>query len=355
MKPDFERLKKAIKHEEPDRVPLVEALVAYEIQSQFLGRKVTEGDLAAQVEFWNKAGYDYIPLTVGMMTPGQVTKESAISKVIMNVLLKDTADEADEEAWSLERRSFIHNRRDFELFPWEEASKLDFSKFHQVKDLLPEGMKVVAMSGKIFTLTWMLMGFENFCLKLLVEEDLVADVFRKVAEIQFDALEKIFDIPYVKAVWAVDDLAFRTGPMISPQAFRDHVFPWYREVAKRCHERGLFFFLHTDGNVWQLMDDIIDLGTDALHPIDPTCMDIYEVKEKVGDRICIFGNISNDLLMNGTPQEVEELVRERIKMLAPGGGYCIGSGNSVPAWAKFENYRAMRDASLKYGRYPIAA
>jgi uroporphyrinogen decarboxylase len=82
-------------------------------------------------------------------------------------------------------------------------------------------------------------------------------------------------------------------------------------------------------------------------------MDINEVKRRVGHRICILGNISNEILMTGTPEEVEELVKSRIRDLAPGGGYCLGSGNSVPEWARFENYMAMRDAGLKYGRYPI--
>ena len=67
MEPDFNRVVTTLHHEEPDRVPLMEAIVAYEIQSQFLGETVTEDDLASRVEFWAKAGYDYIPLTVGMM------------------------------------------------------------------------------------------------------------------------------------------------------------------------------------------------------------------------------------------------------------------------------------------------
>ena len=102
-----------------------------------------------------------------------------------------------------------------------------------------------------------------------------------------------------------------------------------------------------------LMDDLLDIGIDALHPIDPTCLDINEVKARVGDRLCLFGNISNEILMKGTPEEVTELVKTRIREVAPGGGYCLGSGNSVPNWAKFENYMAMRDTVLQYGGYPI--
>ncbi len=353
FKPDFERIKKTARHEEPDRVPLCEVLIEYPIQSRFMGRQVTADDLELQVGFWIKAGYDFIPLTVGMMTPGKVTDESSISRVIKEVMLKDSPDADDERAWSLEYTSFINNREDFEKFPWEIAAQLDFSKFHDVKDLLPEGMKVIAVSGKIFTMTWMLMGFNNFAISLLMDEKLVADVFRKVAEIQFHALEQIFEMTHVGAVWAVDDLAFGTGPMISPQAFRDHVFPWYREVAKRCHENNLLFFMHSDGDLIPLMEDLIDLGVDVLQPIDPTCMDIIKVKEIYGDRLCLVGNVSNELLQSGIPREVEDLVKGLIRKCGPGGGYCVGSGNSVPAWAKFENYMGMREATLKYGAYPI--
>jgi len=332
---------------------LVEATVDYEIMSQFLGRTVTGENLVAQVEFWSEAGYDYIPLTVGMMQPGRVTEESEISKVIRDVMLKDTADQEMDGAWSLERRAWIHTEEDFQAFPWREAARLDLSKFHQVQAYLPDGMKIIAMSGKIITLTWMLMGFENFCVSLKLKPEFVSRVVERVAQIQLDGLRAILGIPNVAAVWAVDDLAFGFGPIIQPQAFRDHMFPSYKEFGKICHENGLHLLFHTDGQIWDLIEDIISLRVDVLHPIDPTCMDIDEVKRKVGDRLCIAGNISNELLMMGTPDEVAELTKRRLKVLAPGGGYCLGSGNSVPHWAKVENYRAMVETALKYGRYPI--
>jgi uroporphyrinogen decarboxylase len=331
----------------------MEAVVDYAIMSQFLGQKVTGTDLASQVEFWRKAGYDYIPLTVGMMQPGRVTQESEISKVIRDVMLKDTADGDGGQAWNLARRSWLHTEEDFEAFPWEEVARLDLTKFHEVQPHLSEGMKVIALSGKIFTLTWMLMGFENFALTLKLNPTFVSRVFERVAQIQLKALRSVVGLPNVAAAWAVDDLAFGFGPMIHPQGFRDFVFPWYKEFGRICHENGLYFFFHTDGQIWELLEDVIAMGVDALHPIDPTCMDIEEVKDKVGDRLCIVGNISNELLMTGTPDEVTELTKRRLRVLAPGGGYCLGSGNSVPDWARFENYRAMIDTGLKYGQYPI--
>ena len=353
MDPDFERVAATLRHEEPDRVPLMEALVAYEIQSQFLGKPVTADDLASQVAFWSQAGYDYIPLTAGMMTPGGVTKESQISQTLSRTGRQDAAPEETDESWNLEKTSWIHTEEEFEAFPWDAAAEIDLSKFYEVQALLPRGMKIVALSGKIFTLTWMLMGFENFCMQLILNPGLVERVFERVAHIQMDAAERILSVPNVGAIWAVDDLAFGTGPIIRPQVFQKNVFPWYRETARHCHERGLFFFFHSDGLLWDLMEDLLDLGVDALHPIDPTCMEINQVKHRVGDRVCLMGNISNEILMTGTPAAVEALVKRRLEEIAPGGGYCLGSGNSVPDWATFENYMAMRNACLEFGRYPI--
>jgi len=174
-----------------------------------------------------------------------------------------------------------------------------------------------------------------------------------VATIQFEALDRILAKDYVGGIWVVDDIAFGTGPMISPQALREHVFSWYREMARRCHDKDRVFLMHSDGDLTSLMEDLIDMGLDAIQPIDPTCMDMVKVKKEFGQRICLIGNVANELLRSGSPAEVEDYTRYLLRHVAPGGGFCLGSGNSVPAWAKFENYLAMRDTALKHGAYPI--
>lgn len=353
LTPDFNRIITTLEHKEADRVPMAEAAISYEIMSQFLRKRVVDSDIAAQVEFWTKAGYDYVALTVGMMQPGKVTGDSAISKMIKSVILRDTADHATDESWNLERKAFIHDDNDFDTFPWEEAARLDYRIFHDVQEYLPEGMKIIALSGKIFTLTWMLMGFENFCLNLALKPQLVEKVLERVANIQYEALRAIIKIPNVAAVWAVDDLAFGTGTMINPAALRQYVFPWYKKFGQMCHDNNMYFFFHSDGLLWDVLEDLIAIGVDALHPIDPTCLNIEEVKRKVAGRLTIIGNVSNEILMNGTPEEVVELTKKRLQVLAPGGGYMIGSGNSVPEWAKIENYKAMIDTVQLFGRYPI--
>ena len=351
IRPDFERIRQAVRHEKPDRVPLIELLVEFEIQSQFLGRTVTCENLGAQVEFWTKAGYDYVPLVVGMMRPGKVTEDSSISRVLRATLEKEGVDVSDERSWNLEYTPFILDRRRFGLFPWELAAQIDIGQFHAVRPLLPDGMKVVAVSGKIFTLSWMLMGFENFAESLLADPEFASAVIRRVAEIQMRALDEVLALPHVGAVWAVDDMAYSQGPMISPALLREHILPWYRKVAARCHETGRLFFMHSDGDLTALIDDLIDLGVDALHPIDPTAMDIVEVKRRWGDRLCLFGNVDLELLRSGSAEAVRARVRDLLRLVAPGGGCGIGSGNSVPSWARLENYNAMRETALEHGWY----
>ena len=353
--PDWSRVQKTVRFETADRVPLAEALIAYEIQSQFLGRPVTPDDIGAQVEFWSKAGYDYIPLNIGMMEPGKVTENSHISRILKKRLADadapDRPQAEEPDKWNLETTSFIHTQADFEAFPWEELERLDFSRLVRAAEFLPEGMKVIGVSGKIFTLTWMLMGFNHFAMSLIRNPGLVTAVFEKVAGIQYSALDQVLALPQVGAVWVVDDVAYNSGPIISVKHLERFVFPWYKEMARRCHQAGRLFFLHSDGKLDALLPSFFNMGLDVIQPIDPTCNDIVEIKKKTAGKLTIVGNVSNELLQEGAPEDIRAYTRMLLKEVAPGGGLMLGSGNSVPDWAQFENYQAMRETVLAEGRY----
>ena len=318
--PNWDRVRKTVAHKEPDRIPLLEALVEYPIMSRFLGREVKPDDLEARVEFWYKAGYDGVPVTASMMAFGKVTDESPISKVIKERMLRSDEDRADESKWNLEQTSFIHDRKDFENFPWEALEQYDLADLNKVQAYLPDGMKIIANSGKIFTLTWMLMGFNNFGTKLLMDEELVSDVFAKIATIQLKLLDQIFDTPNIGAVWLVDDMAFGNGPIISPDSYRKFVFPWYAKIVKKCHENDILVFQHSDGDLTTIIPDMIDYNIDLLHPIDPTCMSMKKVKQDFGDKLAFAGNVANEMLRSGTPEEIDQRVKYLARTMGPGGG-----------------------------------
>lgn len=359
--PSFDRLRTALLLQgEPDRVPMVEAGVEREIKAAFLGR--SPETLEDEVEFWAEAGYDYVPITVGMRRifwPGFATSESQArvqSKMTETLTgLYGLSAGARDRAWAAEGQGVIATRDDFDRFPWPTVDEiLNEAAFDRLEQILPRGMKAIAYQGYVYTPVWWLLGFERFVNYLADDPDLIARLFEKVGSIGYAVFERLLQIPTVGAVWHPDDMAYTEGLIVNPRLLREHVLPWYKRMGALANARDLPYMLHTDGDVTEIIPDIIDCGFNALHPIEPKAMDIVETKRLFGDRLCLIGNIDlGYTLTRGTPAEVDAEVRERIRVLAPGGGYAVSSSNSVTEYVPFENYQAMRSAVAKYGAYPI--
>jgi uroporphyrinogen decarboxylase len=213
----------------------------------------------------------------------------------------------------------------------------------------------VVTTGKVFTAAWQLMGFESFCFAVYDRPELVETLLVRIARLQFAAYERICELDWVGGFWFSDDMAHADGLMVSPDILRRHVFPWYKRMVELAHWQGRIAIFHSDGRLWTIMDDILACGFDALHPIEPKAMDIEEVRERTGGKIALIGNIDLDYpLATGTPEAVRAQVQERIAALAPGGGYLVGSSNSIPDWVPVGNYLAMLQATFDYGCYPIS-
>ena len=150
------------------------------------------------------------------------------------------------------------------------------------------------------------------------------------------------------------DLAYHTGPMMSPKKFRELLLPAYRIITDTVHDKGQKIVLHTDGQVTPLLDFVIDCGFDGLQSLEPTAgVDLAFVKKKVGDKLCLMGNIdvAHDLVY-GTKEEVYNAVKYAIKTGGPGGGFMVSAANMHPA-VKLDNLKWMVEATKKFGSYPI--
>ena len=357
--PDFDRLRTALQRREPDRVPLHDT-VDIVLKQKLLGLGGTDTThtagmartsrlpLEQEVEFAQRAGYDFVAL--GASLHSKITGTSTVVAARYAAF----GDEYQERGWANEGQGIISSMREFETFPWPDPGEVDVSLFRRVGTLLPRRMKVLVDHGKIFTGVWWLMGLETFCAAVKRDPDLIARMYEKVGAAQYRILDLVTDFDEVGGVRFADDLAYAQGLMVSPAHLRQHFFPWLRACVDLAHRKGKMFIFHSDGDVRLVLEDIIACGVDGLHPIEPKAMDIAELKRTVGHRIALCGNIDlGYTLTRGTPEEVEAEVRERIRVLAPGGGYVLGSSNSVPEYVPLENYNAMREACFRYGRYPI--
>lgn len=355
--PNFERVAAALRREEPDRVPVAEFLFDPPVKEAFLGRHVgnsllraDEYDVAADVEFWHRAGYDFMHLApnyLGLFEGGWNVHDGDYS----------VYDEGPvQKAWMEEHQSVIRTTGDIERYPWPEPADVDLSDIVQAAELLPDGMMLTSGTWGIFETTRALIGFEAAALAIYDQPGLVEGVMERMGEFLFSLFERVLDLPRLGAVWFADDLSSADTYFVNPDWYRRHLFPWMRRYCEAAAARGLPLIYHCDGTMWEVLPDIIECGVAAIQPVEPKAMDIAEVKRRFGGRLCLIGNIDlGGALVRGTPAEVEAQVRERLREVAPGGGYMVGSSNSVTSYVPLENFRAMVEATFRWGRYPIRA
>jgi uroporphyrinogen decarboxylase len=202
------------------------------------------------------------------------------------------------------------------------------------------------------------MGYEHFCLSLADDPELIAEVSAQVGQIQCQVLRRLVKMPEVYGVWYGDDLAYTEGLMVSPKVLHKYFFPWIEELAAIAHGAGMPFIMHSDGNLLKVLDDLISLGVEAIHPVEPKAMDIYDLKRRYAGKLALFGNVDMGYTLvagTGRPEDVRAEVRKQIRELAPGGGYGLATGSGITRYVPLENFLALREALLEYGSYPIQA
>ncbi len=197
-----------------------------------------------------------------------------------------------------------------------------------------------------------LMGMDNLMMAMALEPGFVHELLSRVADVTIPVLRRAVRAG-ADTVSLGDDYCANRGPMMSPGMFEEFILPHLERAIAAVHEEGAKCIKHCDGNVWPLLDMMVDAGIDCINPLEPVAnMDIGDVKRKYGDRICIMGNIDcAELLCHGSKQEIGRAVRQCIKKGAPGGGLIISSSNSIHSGVKPQNYAAMIDAVHEYGTY----
>jgi uroporphyrinogen decarboxylase len=194
------------------------------------------------------------------------------------------------------------------------------------------------------------MGLENFSVAAYENRPFIEAVLDRYSEWAAVVAEHVCSLGFDVFV-TTDDMAFKTAPFFSPALFRDLVLPRYRRLAQKI---TLPWVVHSDGNIMPFVDDLLSVGIAALHPNEKGATDIRATKKAYGNRLCLLGNLDLNILGMGTPEDVDQEVKELIRDVAPGGGYIVTSGNSLAGYLKPENVLALTEAVRKYGRYPIA-
>jgi uroporphyrinogen decarboxylase len=193
------------------------------------------------------------------------------------------------------------------------------------------------------------MGYETLCFALYDQRDLVEAIAERLIETYRVVLDKILAFERAHIIWGSDDMGFRTGTLIGPDDAREFFLPGHKLMAQMSHDAGRPYLLHSCGNLESIMEDLIeDVKIDARHSFEDVIEPVTEAYEKNGDRIAMLGGIDVDFLCRADEAQVRERVRRTLEQCMPGGGYVLGSGNSVANYVPVDNFLAMLDEGRRF-------
>jgi len=258
----------------------------------------------------------------------------------------------DKGVEHLQSEGLIKTQKDMHKFILPDLTAPGyFDKAKQYMDRYGDsGLAIFASMRTGMMNTIFSMGLVEFSVALFEDIAFIEQMFDQYIEWNIRVAEGLTRAGFDFLV-CYDDIAFNTGPIIPLTIFREVFLPRMKKFGSTLK---LPWVYHSCGNVGRAFDDIMEFGMNCFNPFQPDVNDIFAYKEKYGDKICIWGNIDiGYTLTRGTPEETTDEVKEKIKRLAPGGGYLMATSNSITDYCKVENILAMMAAKEKYGTYPI--
>ena len=201
---------------------------------------------------------------------------------------------------------------------------------------------VVIAVGDLWERATFMRGMENILLDVALHPEFVRHLLRGIADYILQTMETLFARFRFDSIFLSDDYGTQKDMLMSPQAWRRFIRPLLEEIFSLAKKNGRTVFLHSCGNIYPIIGDLIDLGLDVLHPIQPEAMDILRLKREFGRDLTFCGGLpTQNLLPFGTPEEVREEVRRLKREMGRGGGYILEPGITLQADVPLEQLVAM--------------
>ena len=371
-----QRVLAALNHEEPDRVPID------------LG-----GTLTTSI---NIGAYEKLKAFHGLDSPSEILSlRSMIADVEEPILARYDVDTRNlpllgnsrpterlpdggyKDEWGVVRKQPEPNGHfmdtgnpldgertldDLENYPWPDPEDPGYTcglaetaeRLHRETDC---ALILSLPVGPLHLSQWM-RGYENWMLDLAGDLDFFEALMDKVTDLWLRISTRMLDAVGHNAdvVLYGDDVAYQNGPMVRRETYEKHIKPYQQRVFDLMKRYPAKILYHSCGSVVSLIDDFIELGADALNPVQVSAagMDPTTLKRDFGDRITFWGAIDTQQVMcRGSVDDVRREVRDRLRVLAPGGGYVLCAVHNIQREVPPENVNAMYEEALSSGTYPI--
>lgn len=326
--PDFRNLELVLEKKKPQRPTLFELFVCDEIIEKVSGRHLAgknklEKDVAL-IETYDSLGYDY-----SLIMPTEFA-------FIAN-------NKLEKKSFSLNDGAVITDRKSFDQYNWPSAGDYDYTYVDKLAEYLPKGMEFLAWSsdGPLESVI-KLVGYENLCYMLYDDETLAADIFEQVGKRTVEDYRQMLENPHIKGVVVGDDWGFNTQTLLPIEVYRKYLFPWHQEIVRMAHAGGRYAILHSCGQYQGVIEDIIQhMGYDGRHSYEDNIIPVEKAYEDLYPDIAVLGGIDVHFLSVASPHEIGRRSEEMLERTFNRGGYALGSGNSIPNYIPWENYKAM--------------
>ena len=383
-----ERTAAALNRQQPDRVPLFSCTEAQNQVYEILGEEgdavplslIQEGIIGALVKLaaplvnasgWFSREFEKfmakkVQADIALGYDCSWVMYSAIYKIrddrqVTDIYgrLYDLAADADGNVDTpMYRQGLLTTPEQWDAWPHPDPGKLHKRIRRVYTDMRRSYGDRIYLMGSLFCGLWenvsQVMGLPAFAVTMRRDPDFVRRMIEYYETLALAAVHATADAGMPGYVYS-DDMGYKSGPQTSPRVMREFFAPSFRRITDAAHERGLKIIVHSCGNIYQLLDLFVDCGFDGIHSLEPTAgIDLAEVKRRVGDAMCIFGNIDiSHVLSQGTRQEVEDAVKYALRAAAQDGGFIMAMTNSHNT-VKVENTRWMIESTHRYGTYPLA-
>ena len=212
-----------------------------------------------------------------------------------------------------------------------------------------DAYQLVTIWGSHFEKAYFARGLENFLADIAGEPEFAARLLNMIIRKNMVMLENFLVSPDIDGVLLGSDWGTQRGLLMSPQSWTTLIREGERMEYELVHSMKKDVFVHSCGKIDAILPDLCEIGVDGLNPVQPECMDLAELKEKYGDTLTYFGGISTQqILPNGTPDEVRRETRRVVELMSRNGGYITAPSQEIMPDVPYENLLALIDTAKEY-------
>jgi uroporphyrinogen decarboxylase len=384
----LERVKMALEHRQPDRVP-VDFLATPEIWHRLVERLRPDATGIPGSEFFSTdreailrhlevdcrvISYDMFCAPPDRLVPAgaEVSWWTSPARSTPNRAWRlRLPDGRERDIWGHDLRTVMHEGiryeeyaswplagassvADLAKFDWPEPDWWDFTPVRQVIEAFDSGGRSYLRFrvGSVLELAWQLRGLEQFMMDLALEPEMAIYIMDRLTEVHLENTRRVLKLAgdRIDMIYFYDDVGGQDALLVSKPMWSELIRPRHARIIEAARSFGVKVMYHTDGAVRSLLPELIDMGVDVLNPIQPTArgMAPADLKREFGARLCFHGGIDIvNTLRTGTPDQVRAEARERIATLNAGGGYIMCSSHHIQADSPIDNVLALYEPELR--------